>query len=204
MSNVPSVTYIVSALSRPRSLRCVLASLQVQTDASFDVIVADNTSDDEIASAHQRVTGELEDERFRYIRTAAYADDPRWNCYWSADWLVEHGEVHGEYICLPSDDSYYVPIFQEAMLAKGRGEGLGLVYCEMLYDRRGAGVYRLLNTYPCYGRIDKTGFLVRRDQWIGFVGKRDRPDDSDGVMIDELVKRGVKHGKVEEPLAIHN
>ena len=200
----PAVSYIVSALARPQWLRCCLASLQVQSDTDFEVIVADNATDDAIVALHELVVQQMGDERFRYIRMTPHMDDARWNCYWSADWIVEHGEAKGQYICLPSDDSYYMPLFQEAMLALARAQDLGLVYCEMVYDRRGHGTYRVLSTYPCYGRIDKTGFMIRRDAWIGFIGKCERPDDSDGVMIDELMRRGVKYGKVEEILVVHN
>jgi hypothetical protein len=206
---MPAVTYIVSAFDRPRFLRGCLASLQVQTDPDFEVMVACNSPDPGMQLV-QRDIVEPFDHRFRFCDTdvmnAGPEGSPAWDCYWSAEWVVGN-RAKGEYICLPSDDSYYVPIFQEAMLAKARAENLGLVYCDMLYDRRMCGKYGVLEVHPIVDFIDKTGFLVRRDAWIGFPAKNTielGPSKCDGEMIEELVRRGVRHGKVEEVLVVHN
>ena len=196
-----AVTYIVSAYDRPRSLRCCLASIQLQTDKNWHVIVADNGGD----YRNREVTDSFHDPRIDHLDTAQFSTGPQWDCYWSAEWVVANIPM-GQYICLPSDDSYYVPLFQEAMLAKARAEDLGLVYCDMLYDRRIGGKYGVLNVRPASCAIDKTGFLVRRDCWIGFPNKPQTPSSSccDGEMIAEIVRRGVRHGKVDEVLCVHN
>lgn len=207
---MPAVTYIVSAFDRPRFLRCCLASLQVQTDPDFEVIVACNSADPGMQLVQVDIVNHL-DNRFSFVDTdvmnAGERGSPAWDCYWSAEWVVEN-LAKGEYVCLPSDDSYYVPIFQEAMLAKARAENLGLVYCDMIYDRRFGGKYSVLQVRPLTNYIDKTGFMVRRDQWIGFPAKNTielAPSDCDGKMIEELVRRrGVQHGKVDEVLVVHN
>ena len=203
---MPRVTYIVSAFDRPNCLPCVLWSLKVQTDPDFEVIVADNALTPGLQILHTYLVNSLQDSRFRHVNTAQHKSSPAWDCYWSAEWIVEH-EAKGEWICLPSDDSYYVPIFQEAMLAKARTHSLKLVYCEMLYDRRIGGIYSPLDVQPVPCRIDKTGFMLRRDVWIGFPNKpTEGPASSicDGLMIHDLVTRGVRHAKVEEILCVHN
>jgi glycosyltransferase involved in cell wall biosynthesis len=201
----PRVTYIVSAFDRPDRLACCLWSLKVQTDPDFEVIVADNSTDFAIFLEHSRITNSLADRRFRHCNTSRHANSPGWDCYWSAEWIVEH-EAKGEWICLPSDDSYYVPVFQEALLAAAANNNWQLVYCDMLYDRRISGRYSKLEVEPHENAIDKTGFLVHRDVWIGFPDKPHVPQASacDGMMAAELVKRGVRHGKVSEILAVHN
>jgi hypothetical protein len=203
-SSRTAVTYIVSTYDRPRSLRMTLASLQVQTDTDFEVIVADNNPTTEW-TRNWSVVDLLQDNRFKHFHTANYANSPGWDCYHSAEW-VGNEIASGDYICCPSDDSYYVPVFQETMLAKARAEDLGLVYCDMLYDRRIGGKYSVLNVQPRSCAIDKTGFMVRRDCWIGFPTKPQTLSSSccDGEMIEELVRRGVRHGKVEECLVVHN
>src|SRR5271163_220379 len=127
---MPAVTYVVSAFDRPRFLRCCLASLQVQTDPDFEAIVACNAPDPVLQFEQLEIVNAM-DRRFSFVDTdvvnAGPLGSPAWDCYWSAEWVVEN-LAKGEYICLPSDDSYYVPIFQEAMLAKARAENLGLVY----------------------------------------------------------------------------
>jgi hypothetical protein len=203
---MPSVSYIVSAFERPDCLPCCLWSLKIQTDPDFEVIVADNALDWRVQLQHQRAVEALGDSRFRHCNTAKQSTDQAWDSYWSAEWAVKH-ETRGAWICLPSDDSYYVPVFQQVMLTKARLDKLQLVYCDMLYDRRLAGKYKVLNTAPAPEFIDKTGFLVARDAWIGFPTKRQRwpgPSICDGQMIQELVRRGVPHGKVDEVLCVHN
>ena len=200
-----AVTYIVSAFNRPEALRCCLASIQLQTDRDWHVIVADNGPTPEAQHLNWRIVKSFDDPRIDHLDTAQFSTSPAWDCYWSAEWVVEKVPV-GQYICLPSDDSYYVPVFQEAMLAKARSEDLGLCYCDMLYDRRIGGKYSVLNVRPVSCAIDKTGFLIRRDCWIGFPNKPQTPSSSccDGEMIAEIVSRGVRHGKVEEVLVVHN
>jgi len=201
----PRVTYIVSAFNRPERLPCVLWSLKVQTDPDFEVIVADNARTSELQEAHFEIVSSLADPRFRHHNTAFYPT-PAWDCYWSAEWLFAQGQAKGDWICLPSDDSYYVPVFQEAMLTKARADSLSLVHCDMLYDRRIGKKYQVFKTAPVPRFIDKTGFLLAREAWIGFPAKPQTPSPSycDGLMIEELVRRGIRHGHVDEVLCVHN
>lgn len=200
------VTYIVSAFDRPKFLRCCLASIAVQTDPDFEVIIADNATKPVMGAWHQGIVDSLRDLRFRRINTAQHATSPGWDCYWSAEWLVEHHEVKGEWICLPNDDSYYVPVFQETLLAAAAKNRWDFVYSDMLYDRRLSGKYAKLDVAPWRGAIDKTGFLIHRKVWIGFPLKPQVPQPStcDGDMAYELTVRRVRHGKVPEILVVHN
>ena len=202
----PKVSYIVSAFDRPTSLPCCLWSLKVQSDPSFEVIVADNALREGLQLRHALAVRQLDDPRFRHVDTSNPANCS-WDCYWSAEWLVTHGRVKGEWICCPSDDSYYVPIFQEALLDAAGKNGWDLVYSDMLYDRRIGGVYKKLDVEPRRNWIDKTGFFVKRKHWIGFPEKPTtgpQRSSCDGAMIDQLVASGIKHGKVPEILVVHN
>lgn len=203
----PSVTYIVSSYDRPRALRGCLAALQVQTDPDFEVIVADRAADERIAAEHWLIVGEMRDERFRYVHASSLVDPWNRHCYYFITWLVEQGHTNGEWLCFPSDDSYYVPTFQATCLARARLNNWSLVWPEMLYDPRLHGRYALLDARACVGGIDKTGFLLRRDAWIGFptLGRPESGDAcADGEMIVTLVARGVAHGKVDEIMVVHN
>lgn len=203
---MPSVTYIVSSFDRPRALRGCLAALQVQTDPDFEVIVADRAADEKIAAEHWLIVSEMRDERFRYVHGGQL--DAQWsqNCLWFATWLIDNGHTHGEWLCFPSDDSYYMPTFQATCLTRARLNNWQIVWPEMLYDPRLHGRYAFLDARACVGGIDKTGFLLRRDAWIGFptLGQVYGDSCADGEMIVTLVGRGVPHGKVEECLVIHN
>jgi hypothetical protein len=161
---------------------------------NFEVIVTDNNAEPGMGNFFQ--TDTMCDDRLSYIHTHAKT------CYHSA----EHGAAfaEGKYLCFPSDDSYYVPRFQELMVQAAESRDLQLVYCDMLFDgRRMGGRYGVLNVQPQLNHIDKTGFLVRRDVFDGFHEK-DASPAADGYFIEEMLRRGIRHGKVQDVLAVHN
>jgi hypothetical protein len=205
---MPKVSYIVSAYDRPAALCCCLASLALQTDFDFEVIVADNAPTFQQQVFNDTVVMHLADSRFRHLDTTVAKTCAGWDCYHSAE--IANGWAHGEWLCFPSDDSYYMPTFQEKLLSAASAHGWGLVYCDMIYDGRGAGncgQYHYVDVSPRVSRIDKTGFLVRRELFTGFPGKPSAapgPSAADGLLVEDLVRRGVPHGKVGEPLMVHN
>lgn len=202
----PKVSYIVSAFNRPRQLRGCLASLQVQTDESMQVLVADNATDPDMARRNQGIVRDFYDDRFRYICTDQHLANPAWDCYWSSEWMVQH-HAEGGWLCFPSDDSIYLPPFQETCLKAAEANNWSLVFPEMLYDRRLHGKYSILNTRAEVCGIDKTGFLLRRDAWPGeWIGKPlvQGASNADGELIAELRRRGIRYGKVDEILVVHN
>lgn len=195
------VTYVVSALDRPLALRCCLASLQCQDDPDWECFVADNSRD----QCNQAIVEGFKDQRIRHVDTGSVATSPGWDCYWSAEHVVQHYAT-GAYLVFPSDDTYYMPVFQSALLAAASTYDLSLIYPEMIYDRRIGGRYGILDTSAQRYRIDKTGFMLRRDAWIGFPDKSTSPGpvDADGLMIDRLMHGEIRHGKVNEILVVHN
>jgi hypothetical protein len=190
----PLVSYIVSALDRPDLLRCCLASILTQSAQACDIIVTDNATSPLMKLMNQRVSSF--DSRILYLNTQAAT------CYHSAE--IGAAQAIGKYLCFPSDDSYYVPCFQELMVQEAESRDLQLVYCDMLFDgRRMGGKYGVLNVQPQLNHIDKTGFLVRRDVFDGFKEK-DSSSAADGYFIEEMLSRGIRHGKLSDVLAVHN
>ena len=60
---------------------------------------------------------------------------------------------------------------------------------------------------PRVRRIDKTGFILRRDCFVPFPEKRDDggPTHADGLLIEWLVSsQSVTHAKVPDALVVHN
>jgi hypothetical protein len=113
----------------------------------------------------------------------------------------------GEFLCFPSDDSYYVPSFGEKMLRAATLNGWDLVYCNTLYDLAKIGEgqgYGVLNVEPRRYKIDKTCFIVRRRWFEGFPGKTEGSCEADANLIEQLVVKGISHGKVNEVLVVHN
>lgn len=211
---MPKVTYIVSAYNRPAMLRCCLSSLAVQTNRDFEVIVADNSP---VFGVHQGVVADLKDSRFRHLDTDCVKTCEGWDCYHSAEYVAALPSVSSDWLCFPSDDSYYVPTFQQTMLFAAEKNGWELVYCDMLRNddsadgRKMTGAqgdyYFHWNVAPHVGGIDKTGFFVRRERFTGFQKKNTTaagPCAADGELIEALVKDGIKHGKASGILAVHN
>lgn len=194
---MPRCSFIVSTFERPRTLRCVLASLQVQTEPDFEVIVTDNSRCLDMRRLNQAVIHALHDERFQYLWTGAA------QCYEAANMAWPHAQ--GEYLCHPSDDGYYVPMFLELLLNRHED----LVYCDMVYDPRSTDrmhpvtQYRVVNVIPKLGTIDKGGFIVRRSRWGGFPWK-ENVTGADGLAVEKLIRARISHFKVPGVLWVHN
>jgi hypothetical protein len=206
----PKCSFIVSAFDRPLHLKGCLFSLAVQTEPDFEVIVTDNAPlivggdwfDNEVA------VRQMNDSRFIYLHTGLG------DCYQSGDAGAE--QAIGEYLCFPSDDSYYLPTFLADMLATGAD----LILCDFINDIRVRPIgtldcrihacnsvegYTVVDARAELGLVDKTSFLVRRDVFSGFVGNI--PGElccADGLTVESLVKRGLSVAKVAVPLVVHN
>jgi Glycosyl transferase family 2 len=198
----PKITFIVSAWNDPYSLRCCLASLVSQTETNWEAIVCDNSTTD---FSRQRTQGFCWDidplHRVRYEPTFRL-DPAKRSCYFSAEWALPLAQ--GEWVCFPSDDSYYVPQFADRMLQFAVEDGCDLAICDFVWGREETHAY--CEGAPRLCSVDKTTFIIKRDKMIAFPGKE--PDgsrsNSDGYLIEELVKQGIKWLRVPHLLVVHN
>jgi glycosyltransferase involved in cell wall biosynthesis len=185
------ISYIIAAYHHPVRLTCCLASLALQNPAG-ELIVADNSTDPRLREANGEVC-----QRFGAVRSPhVFAT----GCYDAAEPAVRL--AHGDWLCFPSDDGYYVPGFSAVMLGAAGKHGWDFVYCDCLYDPRHGGAYSVLEAHPSLGRIDKTNFILRRNWWRGFP-----PHEAswrDGALAASLVERGIRHGKAPGILVVHN
>ncbi len=202
MKNKPiAISFIVSAYNRPRFLVACLASLQLQTE-HYEIIVCINATEQHMIKPHIEVC-----KRFgvAYILTGKLGAP---NSYFSSEMAI--GRTHGEFLCFPSDDSQYFPCFSDLMIRAAREHNYDLVYCDMVYDPmrlvQRQGRYGVLRTKPVVGHIDKTNFIVKRAWFTGWPGKRiEGGSPSDGLLAEDLVRRGARHGKPGDSiLAVHN
>jgi glycosyltransferase involved in cell wall biosynthesis len=166
----------------------LLRSLQIQSEPDFEVLVTDNGA----RESNRIAVEQLEDSRFIYHATG------RPDCYYSANYGASM--AIGEYLCFPSDDNYYVPRFLQTMLAAAPKD---LIYCDCIYD--GYGIhYASMDVAPIAGRIDKGGFLIRRDKFKGFDGPAGVNRAADAWLIEGLIRTGVTHIKAPGYLWVHN
>ncbi len=187
------ISFIVSVLDRPHFLNACLASLAVQ-EGPKDIIVCANSKDQGVLTQIEAVCldydVQMEDTGIAGATT----------CYESANMVA--GKALGDWLCFPSDDSLYVCKFSEIMLSVDAD----LVYCDCVY--RGGETaapywkqYSVLGTQPRIGKIDKTCFIVRRNLFKGFPAHL--RNWSDGALIEDLVKQGVRHAKAPGVLVVH-
>jgi len=192
------VSFIVSAFNRPQALRCVLASLQIQTEREIEVIVADNSDNVFTIQDHIWIVDSMRDLRFRHRHAAERT------CYESTKTVSK--ECIGDWLCFPNDDGYYVPEFTARMLkcAEANPES-SFIFCDEVYDPRMSGEYCHHNTIPVLGGIDKGTFIVKRSAFSD-VDFPPAPDDMcrDGLLVDLLVSRGVNPHKCAGIMVVHN
>lgn len=191
------ITAIVSAYNRIENLRVVLASLKIQTYTDFEVIVAENSTDENIIRAHKEIIDSMKDGRFRMVICQ------KEQCYSSAEFVVDIGEAKGDYLCFPSDDDYYVERFFEFMMAGI--EDNDIVLCNTLYDNDPVQNknYYILEAQPKSCQVDKGGFIVKKDVFekIKFPGKGPS-SASDGLFVEEVAKNG-KVKVLQEIMFVH-
>lgn len=195
---MPKISYIVSTYNDTESLPCCLWSLRAQTDQDFEVIIADNSETMKMRTAIYDAAKAI----FPRVRYVACSQP---ECFHAANLVAQ--EARGEFLCFPSDDSYYMPVFGEEMLRAA--SDADFVMCHMVYDGRcGQGGYRSIPQQPKRFWCDKTGFIIRRDKFPGFpniVVKGNRMEMSaDGEMAELLVSQGVSWKVIPDVLCVHN
>lgn len=202
------ITYIVSAYDRPAHLHCCLSSLAIQ-QGEKQIIVASNATEPAMRQVIREAALEVcyhGVPRIQFVDTAALGAT---ECYSGIEAVMEKGIVRGEWLCFPSDDSYYVPPFAQIMLDAAHANAWDLVYPEaIIYDGRCIyGKYAVfpIDPWPC--SIDKTCFMLKRDKFpaTGFPGKvPGGASASDGLLVQQLVQGGISHGKAPGVLVVHN
>ncbi len=199
------LSFIITAFNRPDAPRTCLSSIVQQTYRDWEAIVVDNSEYGPAVSAQHDLC-EM-DMRIHYWRTTSKtqvrsSDHQHTRCLYTATELGVTKAI-GDYLCFPNDDSYYCPWFAERMLEAAGRENWDLVYCDLIAG--GAGGHWLMQTQPRRCQIDKTCFILRKPSFIGFTRKtgKDYPQ-ADGLMIEELVESGIRHGRVSQCLVVHN
>jgi len=176
----------------------MLLSLRLQTEPNLEILVTDNSIDEEMRGHNDDACGL--DSRIFYMRCGGTS------CYRSGNIAARFAK--GEYLCFPSDDGYYVPGFAALMLEAAEKNSWDLVYCDLLDDPRQFGRYGVRDVKPALGHIDKTCYIVKRSVFLGMGGfpLEEKSNDwaADWWLVEELIKCGVRHGKLNQLLVVHN
>ena len=195
------LSFIVSAFNRPDALRTCLSSLVQQTMPDWEAVVVDNSD--------RTLVSNLEvckiDERITYLCTGDSTQIEgamhKYCVYTASEMGVR--KTTGTWLCFPSDDSYYCPWFAERMLAHAERHALQLVYCNIVMG--GPHEHHPMICSPRLCCIDKTNWLVKRSAWQGWVGAEGASyAQADGLTIEHMVRRGVRMGRLDQMLVVHN
>ena len=200
---MPRISFIVGSFNRPGRMRTCLASLIDQTFTDIDITVTDN-SDDPMCRAKIELLCQV-DPRIRYVWTKEQAFDPRIgisSLYDAAEIGVQM--TTGEFVGFPNCDSYFAPWFAERMLQAADGMNLEFVYCDFVQGRPDIP-HHYFFARPEACLIDKTCYLIKREWFpIPWPGKIEQYGVADGILVNELVAKGIRHGRLEQTLVVHN
>jgi len=198
------ISFIITAFNRPLALRTCLSSIVQQTNEDWMGMVMDNSDDPVLAKRNKNMlAGDFERFSYNHVSGETHVEDSmhKYSLYKATEIGVR--VTYGDWLCFPNDDSYYCPWFAERMLRAAESSQWDLVYCDIVMG--GPKSHNLLEAHPRLCQIDKTNFLLRRNWFQGFSkGHGDDYPQADGYMIEELVRRGIRHGRVPQVLVTHN
>ena len=205
---MPLISFIVGAYGDFKPLRTCLSSLLDQTYSAseIEIIVTDNTHGLEEANRNKELCVSL-DAGIIYEWTADRTNIEHLpfrhkRCLYTAT-EIGVGMATGEFIGFPNSDSYFCRNYVERMMRKREEASYEFLYCDIILGRFDR-VYAPRSCTPASCNIDKSNFLMRREWFTGFDKKWENYELADGLMVDDLVRRGIKCGKVDECLCVHN
>ena len=196
------LTIYVVSYRRYAQITCLVHSLQSQTDRSFHLVIMHDGPDPEMLRLLSKLSHETTlSFEFRFSRA-------RHNDYGHSLRAEAIRDCETDYLLLTNDDNYYVPRFVELMLQAARQHDLDLVLCDMVHSHerpggRPVGSYAAFPTHPSPGNSD-IGCFIARTERARQVGFRDKRSIGDATYIADLMALGVKWGKIEKILFIHN
>lgn len=197
------LSFIIGAFNRPGRLRTCLASIADQTFTDWEAVVVDNSDDPKAIVFQERLR--LIDPRIRYEEIGQRSFDPRLgmrSLYTASE--IGVSMTTGEWLCFPNDDSYYVPWFAERMLAFADRHNYEFVFCNLVHGRPDI-LHYALDCQPHCCAIDKTNFLMKRSWFPAeWPAKVTEYGVADGRLVDYLVAKGIRRGKLGQLLVVHN
>ena len=205
MSNSPVLAFVVGSYNRPSRMRTCLASLIDQSMPEIEIVVTDNSDDLDCRKKIEELC--KVDPRIRYEWThdrslTNFPDVSIPSLYDAAEIGIKM--TTASWLNFPNCDSYFVPWFVERMLKSAEENNAEFVYCDFVQGRPDMR-HHFFDSYPCGGRIDKTNFIMKRewfpDEWPGKIHVYGM---ADGVLVNELVAKGIKICKLPELLVVHN
>ena len=199
----PTVSVVIGSFNRPGRARTFLACLVDQSFEDWEAVLTDN-SDDPVCAAKIEEMCKI-DPRIRYEWTKERAFDPLLgisSLYDAAE--IGIAMTTGKWIWAPNEDDYACPWFLERMLQTANDSNLDFVYCTFVQGRHDVP-HHFFDTYHEACRIDKMTYMIKREWFpIPWPGKQTGYGVADGLLVNELIAKGIRHGKINQCLCVHN
>lgn len=203
--SAPAVSAIVGSYNRPGRMRTFLACLVDQVFTDWEAVVTDNSDDADCRRKIEELCAIDPRIRYEWTHDQALTNFPRVSIpslYDAAE--IGVGMTTGRYIWVPNDDTYACPWFLSRMLEFGEPQGLEFIYCDFVQGRPDVPHHYFFSR-PEGCIIDKTVYLIKREWFpIPWPGKIELYGVADGVLVNELVAKGIKHGRLAQVLVVHN
>ncbi len=117
----------------------------------------------------------------------------------------------GKYLCFPSEDIYYTPVFVEEMLKNA--EDKDVVMCNLLFGcnewKNELQNYSVLQVYPFAGSIDSCNYIIKpkiylKHPFTRFMSDVQQLGLADGLVPETAVKNGASWKVINKILVVHN
>jgi len=202
---MPELAWIIGSFNRPGRLRTCLCSIADQTFTDWEAVVVDNSDNEEAIEKNRAFVAYLADPRIRYEHVGERAFEPLIgirSLYTATDLGVPM--TTAPWLVFPNCDSYYAPWFAERLLAKAKQDDLEFVYCDFVHGRPDIMHYAF-NAQPRGCAIDKCCFMLKREWYMGWPEQlTGNYGVADGCLVNALVAKGIRHGKLSQILNVHN
>ena len=199
------VSFIVATYNRPEHFKLFCQSLLCQTNKDWECIVMDEGDNKKYIP---------DDVRFKYY-TFKRSISPIFGMHKEPErgtlGLLAKDEgvkfAIGEYVSFPCEDTYYAPTFLEKIQEGYRKSNVDFVYCDFLMYNSN---YSVINSIPAMGSVSSCNFILNKNKVVNITFEQFFGKDgvylgvADGLFINELVKRGLRHYKISGILMVYN
>jgi glycosyltransferase involved in cell wall biosynthesis len=204
-THTPAVAVIIGSYNRPGRARTFLACLVDQEFTDWEAILTDNSDDPECRRKIEELCKIDPRVRYEWTHDQALTNFPRV----SIPSLYDAAEIGvkmttGKWLWFPNEDTYACPYFLQRMVQFAEENDLEFAYCEFVQGRPDMPYFGFFTRAEAC-QIDKTCYMIRRD-WFpeSWPGKIEMYGVADGLLVNDLVAKGIRHGKFNQMMVVHN
>ena len=191
--SIVAAAYTIGERRLTEALMCFVHSIKAQTWNNWELILVHDGPNLDLISELRHII--KSDNRVKLICTEERR--AKFGHPWRTFGI---GEATGDYIGLSNADNYYAPTYIEDMLNVLVNGKVDFVYCNMIHSHKNWAPFK---TLPKKSSIDLGAWIcsasiVKSTKWPSYEF------NSDGIFIEQLVKKCKKTAKLNQYYLIHN